>query len=84
MTGEFTYKHKPEFVPLAGWSVAKHGGYTEEHIETVTAFGEPIRDIRKHNDDKVLVYTSTDSASVEQQTELHDGAGPFASESVGR
>ncbi len=83
LTGEFTHKHKPEFVPLKEWSAEKDGAYTEEAVDTITAFGEIVRGVWKHNDDKTLVYTSTDSTSVEQQTELHDGAGPFAAESVG-
>ncbi len=54
-----------------------------KYIEAVNAFGEPIRGIWKHKNDKTLVYTSMDSTSVEQQTELHDGAGPFAAVSCG-
>ncbi len=69
---------------LDAWSVEKHGEYTAENVETVSALGELVQGIWKHTDDKTLAYTSVDSTSVEQQTELHDGAGPFASEFVGR
>ncbi len=64
--------------------MGKDGGYTAEHMEDITAFGEAIRGIWRNKNIKTLVYTSVDSTSVEQHTELHDGAGPFASESVGR
>ena len=83
MTGEYSYKHKPEVVPLDEWSVEKDGEFTAEDIETITAFGQAIRGIWKNKNYKTLIYTSVDSTSVEQQTELHDGAGPFASESGG-